>query len=409
MRNDNATRARQPLRIEHVQVEELRPAAYNPRRCPEAEREKLRRSIETFGVVDPIIARREGGEVVGGHLRLEVACELGFQTVPVVFVDGLTDEQARLLNLALNRISGDWDPGKLGGLLLELGAPPDVDLALSGFDLPEIARSITQHLRERAGLADQDEAPPLPPVAETRPGDVWRLGDHLLLCGDGRECTIAETESVDVLWTDPPYGVNYRGGTREALTIEGDNGAETAELLRRAFARADAQLRPGARIYLCHPAGQASVLSGQAFLNAGWRLHQTLVWVKDSLVLGRSDYHYRHEPVYYGYKPGPPAMVRSRRGWYADRRQSSVFEVPRPKASREHPTQKPVQLIEAHLSNSSRPSDLVLDPFIGSGSTLIACEKLGRRCYGIEIDPRYVDVAVRRWEAFTGRKAERDD
>jgi len=230
----------------------------------------------------------------------------------------------------------------------------------------------------------------------TLPGDRWHLGDHRVLCADATETRVAEPESVDVMWTDPPFGVSYTGGTRKALTMQGDDASGIAELLQKAFARADTQLKPGARIYVAHPVGPLSISFGQEFMRAGWHLHQTLIWVKDSIVLGRSDYHYRHEPVLYGYKPGQRRTGRGARGWYGDNRQASVFEIPRPKASLAHPTIKPVRLVEAHLVNSSQPGDLVLDPFLGSGTTLIACEKLGRRCCGADIDPRYVDVAVRR-------------
>jgi DNA modification methylase len=166
-------------------------------------------------------------------------------------------------------------------------------------------------------------------------------------------------------------------------------------------------LADGAAIYVAHPAGALSVVFAQRFLAQGWRLHQTLVWVKDSLVPGHSDYQYRHEPVLFGYKAAQGRRGRGSSGWYGGNDCSSVFEVPRPKASPDHPTSKPVALVEAMVKNSSRSGEVVLDPFLGSGSTLIACERLGRHCYGIELDPRYVDVAVKRWETFTGRKAEK--
>jgi DNA modification methylase len=395
------------LAIEYAPIASLKAAAYNPRQITPAELHRLERSIGQFGLVDPVIARREDSEVIGGHQRLIAAKSVGLTTAPVIFIDGLSDEQARLLNLALNRISGEWDTDKLGRLLLELGALPDLDLSLSGFDGREIARNISLHLRERPGLSDEEELPPLPREPIARLGDRWQLGDHLLFCGDARKVHAVPPGTVDVLWTDPPYGVSYIGRTKRQLTIRGDEDSGVARLLRRTFTNIDTFLRPGARIYVCHPAGQLSVVFGQEFLRAGWRLHQTLVWVKDSMVLGRSDYHYRHEPILYGYKPGKGRAGRGGAGWYGDNRRSSVFEIPRPKASRDHPTTKPVQLIEAHLLNSSAPGDVVLDPFLGSGSTLIACEKLGRRCVGVELDPRFVDVAVQRWERFTGREAER--
>lgn len=210
------------------------------------------------------------------------------------------------------------------------------------------------------------------------------------------------------MWTDPPYGVSYAGKTTRALTIENDGAAGLADLLRESFACVDGGLEAGAPIYVAHPAGALSVTFGSAFLERGWHLHQTLVWVKDSLVLGRSDYHYRHEPILYGYKPGSGRLGRGGAGWYGGNAETSVLEVKRPKASREHPTSKPPALIERCLRNSSARHDLVLDPFAGSGSTLVACEHAGRKARLIELDPAYCEVIVRRWEALTGGHARRE-
>ena len=214
-------------------------------------------------------------------------------------------------------------------------------------------------------------------------------------------------EQAVCLWTDPPYGVEYEGGTKRKLTLRNDSAEGLSRLLEDSFAALDAVLASGAAVYIAHPAGALSVTFGSRFIAQGWRLHQTLVWIKDSLVIGHSDYHYRHEPVLFGYKAAQGRRGRGSGGWYGGNDCSSVFEVPRPKASPDHPTSKPVALVEAMVKNSSRSRDIVLDGFLGSGSTLIACERAGRRCFGLEIDPRYVDVAVRRWEAYTGQKAER--
>lgn len=237
------------------------------------------------------------------------------------------------------------------------------------------------------------------------------LGRHRLLCDDAREpeaCKrLIRTERVDLLVTDPPYGVEYEGKTAEALRIAGDGAAGLRELLDAAFAAIDPSLKAGARIYLFHPSGELALPFIESFLAQGWRLRQELVWVKDSLVLGRSDYHFRHEQILYGHKPGRGRIGRGSRGWYGDDSQTTVLEVDRPRASREHPTMKPVELIEICLRNSTARSHLVLDPFAGSGSTLIAAERLGRAARLIEIDPRYCDVIVGRYEALTGTKAKR--
>jgi len=211
-----------------------------------------------------------------------------------------------------------------------------------------------------------------------------------------------------MLWTDPPYGVSYVGRTRDRLEITNDTSSQLAVLLRAAFSSIDRVLAPGSPLYVAHPAGALQAVFIAAFLEAGWSLRQSLVWVKDTMVLGRSDYHYQHEPLLYGYKPTDTGRLgRGGAGWHGDNSQTSVFAIDRPRASAEHPTMKPPELIEAMVGNSSHRRAVVLDPFAGSGSTLIACERLGRRARLIEIDPRYCDVIVARYEALTRRQVRR--
>jgi site-specific DNA-methyltransferase (adenine-specific) len=212
---------------------------------------------------------------------------------------------------------------------------------------------------------------------------------------------VCNGEPAACCWTDPPYGVEYVGGTKDHLTIRNDTADGLARLLAPSFANVRDALVPGGAFYIAEPAGALHVEFGNAVIAAGLHLHEMVIWVKDRLVLGHSDYHLRHEGVLYGWKPGAD------RAWYAGRSEDSVFEVPRASVNAEHPTAKPVALVTAMLKNSTKHGDLVLDPFLGSGTTLIAAEQLGRRCAGIELDPRYVDVAVARFEAFTGKKAER--
>ncbi len=232
---------------------------------------------------------------------------------------------------------------------------------------------------------------------------------YRLLCGDARSLTDLERliagEHAQALWTDPPYGVSYRGKTARALRIVGDEATGLEELLRGSFGAIDRVLAPGAALYVMHPAGPASISFARAFVDAGWRLRQSLVWVKDRMVLGHADYHYRHEPILFGYKAGAGRRGRGHAGWHGDNRQDSVLQVARPAASRDHPTAKPVALIERCLANSTGQGERVLDAFAGSGSTLIACERLGRRAYLVELDPAYCDVTLRRWERFTGERA----
>jgi site-specific DNA-methyltransferase (adenine-specific) len=258
-----------------------------------------------------------------------------------------------------------------------------------------------------------EDIPPAPKRPTTKPGDVWQLGRHRLVCADATDPDAYQAlmgkAKAQLLWTDPPYGVAYTGKTTRALTIANDGAEGLDQLLADSFAAIDARLVAGARLYVAHPAGALSAKFIAAFLNHGWRLAQTLVWLKDSMVLGHADYHYRHEPILYGYRPGPGRLGRGGKGWFGDDAQTSVFEVPRPKAAREHPTMKPPALIEAALRNSSRRNQVVLDPFAGSGSTLVACERTGRRARLIEVDPGYCDVIVARFERLTGLKGERVD
>lgn len=251
----------------------------------------------------------------------------------------------------------------------------------------------------------------MPAEPVTKPGDLIILGEHRLICAS---CTgqddvdrLMAGDRAACMWTDPPYGVSYKGKTKDQLEIRNDGREGLEELLAEAFATATVALGPGAAAYVAHPPGALHMVFDQAWLAAGWRLHQTLVWVKDSMVLGHADYHYRHEPILFGYTLGEGRRGRGGDGWYGDHKQTTVLEHPRPKASREHPTSKPVALVEQCLANSTQPGDLVLDLFAGSGSTLIACENLGRHCRAIELDPRYCDVIIERWRAHTGREPER--
>jgi DNA modification methylase len=249
-------------------------------------------------------------------------------------------------------------------------------------------------------------------------GDLWSVGSQRLLCGDATDAAavgrLLAGERAHVLWTDPPYGVDYVGKTARAMTIAGDDPAELGDLLRRAFGAVGQVLAPGASVYVCHQSGPRSIEVLRAFTDQGWRLHQQLIWAKDSLVLGHTDYHYRHEPIAYGFAPGGGRRGRGGQGWYGGHAEDSIFDIARPAASREHPTMKPVELVARCLRNSSRPGELVLDPFAGSGTTLVAAETQGRRGCGIELDRGYCDVIVARLEALTGleatlaRRAEQD-
>lgn len=402
--------------VEQIPIERLRPDPANPRRIGDDELEALTRSIRQWGLVQPVLARRADGIVIGGHQRLVAARRLGLTSVPVIWLN-LDADQTRLLGLALNRIAGTWDEQLLARLLGDLKAEA-VDLTLSGFgedELKELLLSLDA--REKA---DRPESFDLDAALEeatrsprTAVGDMWLLGEHRLLCGDATDADevagLMGDEKAACMWTDPPYGVGYTGKTARALKLANDEPGDVKQLIAAAFSQATAVLEPGAPVYVARPSGQDGLTFFEAFMAAGWQFHQELVWVKDSMVLGHSDYHYRHETIMYGWTPGPGRSGRGRHKgtrWHGDDGSTSVFEVPRPKASRSHPTAKPVELVAAMLANSTRRlGDLVYEPFLGSGTTLIAAERLSRRCFALEIDPRYCDVALRRWERFSSQSA----
>ncbi len=402
------------LQIDHLPIEELRPDPANPRRISDQELEALTRSIREFGLIDPVIARKEDRTVIGGHQRLLAARRLGYKTVPVVLVD-LTTEQARLLNLALNRISGSWDQELLARLLAELNAVPDVDLTLSGFEEDELKRLLrsldAREKRERAETFDLEEAmkaAQAAPVAKT--GDLWLLGEHRLLCGDStdREAVrrLMGQPRAAMAFTDPPYNVDYgnhggapRGGRKRTVAND-DLGEEFGPFLERAC-RNLLEFTDGA-IYICMSSSQLHTLQ-RAFVSAGGHWSTFIIWAKNTFTIGRSDYQRQYEPILYGWREGV------KHHWCGDRDQGDVWHVEKPTASPLHPTMKPLSLMERAIQNSSAPGDLVLDTFLGSGSTLIACERMGRSCFGVELDPLYVDIARMRWEAFTGEKAQRKE
>jgi DNA modification methylase len=388
-----------------VRAGELEPNPANWRRHPEEQRAALRGLLEEIGYADALIARRDGERLVlvDGHLRQSLNAD---QIVPVLVLD-VTESEAETLLATLDPLVALAKPDAAAlGALLERVEAADASV-----------RQLLERLTHEAGLdpalpASPDDIPPAPPP-RTRAGDLWLLGEHRLLCGDATDPSditrLMAGERAEVLWTDPPYGVDYVGKTSKAMTIAGDGPEGLGELLRRAFAVVGPALAPGAAIYLCHQSGPGALEVLKAFSGQGWRLHQSLIWVKDSLVLGHTDYHYRHEPIAFGYTPGGGRRGRGGAGWYGGDAEDSIFEIARPTASREHPTMKPVELVARCLRNSSRPGDGVLDPFAGSGTALVACETLGRKGYAIELDPAYCDVVIARFEALAGVEARLED
>lgn len=383
-------------------------------------------SFEAFGFIDPPVVNDRDGHLLGGHGRVEALLRMRAQSkpppggitvdnagdwmVPTLHGYDLTPDQAKRYLIAANRTVelGGWDLEKLTSVLSELTTTED-GLTGVGYSLADLERLVhdLQPLRP-AQRQEPDDLPAAEPPF-VRPGQLWTLGDHRLLCGDATDGAVVARLIGDrfaaALVTDPPYGVAYQGKTRRRLTIANDDSEGLERLLRASFSAIDRALHENAAIYLFHPAGPLSLVFLQEFVDAGWTLRQTLVWAKSSMVLGRSDFHYRHEPIAYGHKPGSGRFGRGHLGWFGGDSQQSILEFPKPAASTAHPTMKPVGLVAALLRNSTRPGDHVLDPFVGSGTTIIAAEQLGRRCLAIELDPQYASLAIRRWEAFAGRHA----
>jgi DNA modification methylase len=359
-------------------------------------------SLARFGQAEPLVVQKATGRVVGGNGRLSAMTKLGWNECDVVELD-LTDLEAAALGIALNRSGelAEWDDSALTSLLAALREENALDGL--GFD-DKALDELLGDLDAECGVVDDQGPGPVPDEPVTQSGDLWVLGDHRLLCGDSTDedsfARVLTGKRADLVWTDPPYGVSYTGKTDEALTIENDElvGDDLEALLAESLGHVVAACRAGAVWYVAAPAGPNFLPFAKVLTSLGvWR--QTLVWAKDAFVLGRSDFHYRHEAIFYGWAPGaahqPPPT----------RTQDTIWEVARPKASREHPTMKPLELVVRALETSCNRGDLVLDPFGGSGTTLLAAESTGRAAHLIELDSRYCDVVVRRWEQATGKTA----
>ena len=400
------------IQIEQVPIDELCPDPANPRRITDAELEALTRSLSEFGFIDPIIARREDNTVIGGHQRLLAARRLGLKTIPVVFVD-LSKEQARLLNLALNKISGSFDEELLARLLTDLNEVPNIDLSLSGFEDDELKKLLNslkaREKRERQEDFDLDEALKDAQTAPlVQPGEIWKLGEHLLICADSTDKDSIEklmgSDKSEMIFTDPPYNVDYGASKNPRHKIRHiENDKQTPEDWKEfclsifdSFKRFNM-----GDIYMWGASGPEGMKMRLWLTEQGCHWSATIIWKKQQLVLSPANYQRMYEPCFYGWF--------GKSSYSGDRTQTEVWEIDRPHDSKLHPTMKPLELCERAINNSSQPGNIVLDLFGGSGSTLIACERLGRACRMVEIDPTYCSVIVRRWESFTGEKAERVD
>lgn len=380
--------------IEKKNTADLLPADYNPRKDlkpGDAEYEKLKRSIEQFGYVEPVIWNQTTGRVVGGHQRLKVLMDMGMTEVDCVVV-AMDEEKEKALNIALNKISGDWDKDKLALLIADLQGA-DFDVSLTGFEPAEIDALFKDTLKDGVKDDDFDVGAELAQPTMAKPGDVWTLGRHRLICGDS---TKAETYDLlmggtkaNLVITDPPYNVNYEGS---AGKIKNDNMADEAfyNFLLDAYTQMHSAMADDASIYVFH-ADTEGLNFRRAFADAGFYLSGCCIWKKQSLVLGRSPYQWQHEPCLYGWKKN------GKHQWYTGRKETTIWEFDKPKKNGDHPTMKPIPLLAYPIMNSSMSNSVVLDPFGGSGSTLIACEQTDRICYTVELDEKFCDVIVKRY------------
>lgn len=379
------------MEFKKIRIDELIPADYNPRKKlkpGDSEFEKIKNSINEFGYVDPVILNKDM-TVIGGHQRLTVLKGLGFIEIDCVIID-IDKTKEKALNIALNKISGEWNKELLADLIKDLQGL-EYNLDFTGFEPPEIDELFNEMYPKGVKEDDYDEAPPENPVS--RQGDIWIIGRHRLTCGDSTKSEtyekLMEGKKANLIVTDPPYNVAYEGN---AGTIQNDNMNDESfhEFLLAAYMCMYENLTDGGSIYVFH-ADKETVNFRVAFKKAGFFCHQTCIWVKNSPVLGRSDYQYNHEPVLVGWKP------TAGHKFYADRKQRTTWNFDRPTKSKYHPTMKPIALVAYPITNSSLTNSIVMDPFGGSGSTLIACEQTERICYTIELDEKYADVIVKRY------------
>ena len=390
------------MQIEQRQLTDLIPYINNSRKHSDDQVSQIAASIKEFGWTNPILVDGDNG-IIAGHGRIMAAKKLGMTEVPVIELAHLSNEQRKALIIADNKLAlnSDWDTSLLA---IELKDLQDLgfDLNLTGFNGEELANLLQPEQVD--GLTDEDAIPETPVEPKTKLGDIYQLGEHKLMCGDS--CNIEQVEQltdglVDMLLTDPPYNVNYEGNTKDKLTIMNDSMGDEQfrQFLRDAFVAADTVMKPGAVFYIWHADSEGYNFRG-ACRDANWKVRQTLIWQKDTMVMGRQDYHWKHEPCLYGWKDGAAHL------WAADRKQTTIINCKKPRINDIHPTMKPVELMEYQILNNTKGMDIVLDLFGGSGSTLMACEKTGRKARLMELDPKYCDVIVKRWEDFTGRKAE---
>jgi len=367
------------MQIEEKKIKDLKPWPKNPRKSTPAQEANLKQSLEKFGVVEPIIFNKKTGYIVGGHFRVRELKKMGVESVPCVIVD-LSEADEKELNIRLNANTGEWDWESLS----DWSEP----LEEWGLDFPA----------DWGGkLEAKEDDYEIPETIETdiMLGDLFEIGEHRLLCGDTRNTNelaiLMNSQFADMVLTDPPYNVDYTGKTKDTLKIQGDKKKDPDfyQFLYDFYTALGSYTKSGGSWYVWHADSEGANFR-KAMSDAGIMVKQCLIWVKSSKVMGRQDYQWKHEPCLYGWKEG------AAHGWYSDRKQTTVLEFDRPNRNAEHPTMKPIPLFAYQIGNSSKQGDIVADGFLGSGTTMVACEQLNRKCYGMEIDPKYCQVIIDR-------------
>jgi site-specific DNA-methyltransferase (adenine-specific) len=400
--------------IEQVTIEKLIPYAKNSRTHSDAQIAQIAASIKEFGFVNPVLIDEQDG-IIAGHGRIMAARKLGIEEVPCIRLAHLTENQKRAYVIADNKLAlnAGWDEEMLKLEIKDLEAG-DFDISLLGFDAEEL-ENIMDEPEKTEGLTEDDEVPEPPAQPVTNLGDIWVLGKHRLMCGDS--CSVSDMERlcdqpVDMWLTDPPYNVDMTaknemlqkaGKARKDVAtfgIKNDSMSDEAfrQFLRDCYVTADLVMKPGAVFYIWHADNEGYNFRGAA-KDAGWNIRQCLIWKKSVFAIGRQDYHWKHEPCLYGWKEGAGHL------WATDRKQTTILEFDKPSRNGEHPTMKPVALFEYQMLNNTKGGDIVLDSFGGSGTTMIAAEKNGRVARLMELDPKYCDVIIKRWQEFTGKEA----
>lgn len=381
------------MEIVYKKTMDLIPYVNNTRTHSDKQVNQIASSIKEFGFTNPILIDAQEG-IIAGHGRLMAANKLKMQEVPCIVLDGLTEAQKKAYIIADNKLAlnAGWDE-ELLKLELENLKELDFDIDLLGFNADELDSLLNIEPEE---VIEDDFEMELPEEPKSKRGDIWILGRHRLMCGDSTSeedvRTLMGPAQADMILTDPPYNVSYEGGTKEKLKIQNDNmdNESFRQFLRDAFKAGDSVLKPGGCFYIWHADLEGYNFRG-ACLDNGWKVRQCLIWNKNSLVMGRQDYHWKHEPCLYGWKDGAGHL------WASDRKQTTIINFDKPLRNGEHPTMKPVGLFDYQIKNNTKGSDIVLDLFLGSGTTIMACEQNGRNGYGLELDEKYVDVIVDRY------------